>query len=257
MSENKIKICIACSTGGHLVQAKQLLPVYERYDHFYFTFNGGVAEEMKKTARVRSIPNIVRRNPFSWISGAILSLCIVIREKPDVVISTGDNSSVLLKGDNVSFSLNESSAVSVSNIKEMNVDDLLLALAMEDIINAPKKIRKSSNNTAVYGSKVGGSDLQIKTDNFGIKRLNGAVQLAENGLEESAVVAAKETYRKYPDTKNLSPYRIYFANILYDKGLYEEALDEYVDIQKLKLTEEERAEVNEKTESIKMKLLSE
>ena len=89
MSENKIKICIACSTGGHLVQAKQLLPVYERYDHFYFTFNGGVAEEMKKTARVRSIPNIVRRNPFSWISGAILSLCIVIREKPDVVISTG------------------------------------------------------------------------------------------------------------------------------------------------------------------------
>lgn len=175
----------------------------------------------------------------------------------DAVISTGDNSSVFLKGNNVNFGLNESSAVSVSNIKKMNIDDLLLALAMEDIINAPKKIRKSSNNTAVYGSKIGGNDLQIKTDDFGIKRLNGAVQLAENGLEESAVVAAKETYRKYPDTKNLPPYRIYFANILYDKGLYEEALDEYVDIQKLELTDEERAEVNKKTESIKMKLLNE
>ncbi len=177
--------------------------------------------------------------------------------KDDAVISTGQNSSVLLKGNKVNFNLNESSAVSVSSIKKMNIDELLLALAMEDMMNAPKEIKKSSDNTAVYGSKVGESNLHIKTDDFGIKRLNGAVQLAENGLEESAVVAAKETYRKYPDTKNLSPYRIYFANILYDKGLYEEALDEYVEIQKLKLTDEERAEVNEKAESIKMKLLSE
>ncbi|MGB5893020.1 MAG: hypothetical protein WBG58_02510 [Ignavibacteriaceae bacterium] len=177
--------------------------------------------------------------------------------KDDAVISTGTNSSVLLKGNNVSFKLNESSAVSVSNIKKMNIDELLLALAMEDMLNAPKEIKKSSDNTAVYGTKEGESTLQIITDDFGIKRLNGAVQLAENSLEESAVVAAKETYRKYPDTKNLPSYRIYFANILNDKGLYEEALDEYVDIQKLKLTDEERAEVNEKAESIKMKLLSE
>jgi hypothetical protein len=177
--------------------------------------------------------------------------------KDDAVISTGTNSSVLLKGDNVNFSLNESSAVSVSNIKKINIDDLLLALAMEDMMNAPKEIKKSSDNTAVYGTKEGENTLQIITDDFGIKRLNGAVQLAENSLEESAVVAAKETYRKYPDTKNLPSYRIYFANILNDKGLYEEALDEYVEIQKLKLTDKERTEVNEKTESIKMKLLSE
>ena len=177
--------------------------------------------------------------------------------KDDAVISTGTNSSVLLKGDNVNFNLNESSAVSLSNIKKMNIDELLLALAMEDMMNAPKEIKKSSDNTAVYGTKEGESNLKIITDDFGIKRLNGAVQLAENSLEESAVVAAKETYRKYPDTKNLPSYRIYFANILNDKGLYVEALDEYVDIQKLELSDMERKEVNEKTESIKMKLLSE
>ena len=177
--------------------------------------------------------------------------------KDNAVISTGQNSSVLLKGNKVNFNLNESSAVSVNSIKKMNIDELLLALAMEDMMNAPKEIKKSSDNTAVYGTKEGENSLQIITDDFGIKRLNGAVQLAENSLEESAVVAAKETYRKYPDTKNLPSYRIYFANILNDKGLYEEALDEYVDIQKLKLTDEKRAEVNEKTESIKMKLLSE
>jgi len=72
-----------------MVQAKQLAPVYEKYDHFYFTFKGGVAEEMKKTSRVRAIPNIVRHNPISWIVGAVLSAYAVLVERPDVVISTG------------------------------------------------------------------------------------------------------------------------------------------------------------------------
>lgn len=72
-----------------MVQAKQLASVYEKYDHFYFTFSSTVADEMKNTARVRTIPNIVRSNPLSWIVGALLSAFIAIVEKPDVVISTG------------------------------------------------------------------------------------------------------------------------------------------------------------------------
>lgn len=174
----------------------------------------------------------------------------------DAVIITSDKSFVELEGKDVNFKLKESSAVSVSSIKKMNIDDLLLALAMEDMMNAPKEIEKNSDNTAVYGTEAGQENsLFIKSDNFGIKRLNGAVQLAKSNLQESAVVAARETYRKYPETKSISSYRIYFADILYEKGLYEEALDEYVDIQKLQLSESESAAVNEKSESIKMKLL--
>ena len=176
----------------------------------------------------------------------------------DAVISTGAKSSVLLKNNDVQFKLDEFSAVSVSSIKKMDVNDLLLALAMEDMMNAPKKIKKSSDNTAVYGTDESNTNEPVlKSNDFGVKRLNGAVELAGSGFEESAVVAAKETYRKYPGTKNLPSYRIYFADILYNKGLYEEALDEYTAIQKLKLTAEEQAKVNEKTEAIKMKLLSE
>lgn len=71
------------------MEAKQLASVYEEYDHFYFTFSGGVAEKLKKTARVRDIPNIVRHNPLSWVVGAILSAHAVLVERPDVVITTG------------------------------------------------------------------------------------------------------------------------------------------------------------------------
>ena len=88
-NRNPIKICIACSTGGHMVQAKQLAPVYGKYNHFFFTFKGGVADNMKKTNRVRAIPNIVKRNPWSWMVGAILSAHAAFIERPNVVITTG------------------------------------------------------------------------------------------------------------------------------------------------------------------------
>jgi len=72
-------------------------------------------------------------------------------------------------------------------------------------------------------------------------RLNGAEQLANSGLKESSVVFAKETYRKYPDTRQIPHYRIFFADILYEKGMYEETLGEYFEIEKLELTKEEKA----------------
>ncbi len=71
------------------MQARQLAAAYEEYDHFYFTFKGGVVDEMNKTSRIRAIPNIVKHNPLSWIIGAVLSAHAVLVERPDVVISTG------------------------------------------------------------------------------------------------------------------------------------------------------------------------
>lgn len=71
------------------MQAKQLATVYEKYEHFYFTFSGRIANDMKKTACVRAIPNIMRHNPLSWIIGVVLSAYVVAVEKPDIVISTG------------------------------------------------------------------------------------------------------------------------------------------------------------------------
>ena len=72
-----------------MVQAKQLAPVYNKYEHFYFTFSGGVANEMEKTTHIHTIPNIVRHNPLSWIIGAVLSGYVAAIERPNIVISTG------------------------------------------------------------------------------------------------------------------------------------------------------------------------
>ena len=174
------------------------------------------------------------------------------------VIETGVNSSVQLSGKDKKFTLKESSAISISALKKLSVDEFLLALAMENIISAPKKKDdKKSKSTAVYGTKEGWkNDLHIISDDFGIKKLNGAVQLAENDFKETAVVAAKESFRKYPETNSISSYRIYFANILFERGLFEEAYSDFTSIKNLKLDEKESKEVEDKLEQISRKLSS-
>lgn len=85
----RLRIGVAASAGGHLFQLQQLKPVYEKYDHFYFTFSGPKATELKASHRVSSIPNIVRSNPWSWVRGCWLSLRVALKERPDVVLTTG------------------------------------------------------------------------------------------------------------------------------------------------------------------------
>jgi hypothetical protein len=176
----------------------------------------------------------------------------------NAVISSDKNSSVLIKSDEISFTLKESSAITISNIRKMTLDELVLALAMEDVMNVPrKKGNEKSDNTGVYGDKISEEILTtIMSNDFGLKRLNGAKQLAENGMKESAIIAAKEVYRKYPETKNDAATRIYFADLLFGSGLYEEAYDDYTDIKKLTLNAEQKHYVEGKIEQISKKLIN-
>jgi len=175
-------------------------------------------------------------------------------------VSTGVNASVQIESSGEIINIGELSAVSMASIKKMSTDELLLALAMEDMINVPKsdgKGKGNSGNTAVYGEKEGiENKTELNSDDFGIKRLNGAIQLAKNDLMGSSVIFAKETYRKYPNTKQIASYRIFFADVLYNNGLYEEALGEYLEIQKLELSKEQSASVEKQINSINRILLN-
>lgn len=176
----------------------------------------------------------------------------------NTIISTDKRSSVRIKGSEVSFVLNESSAISVSYIKKMSIDDLLLALAMDNVLNKPRKNgNKKSENTSTYGENLSSETLEIiNSSSFGNKRLNGAIQLAESGLIESAIISAKEIYRKYPETKSNVSNRLFFAELIFNKGLYEEALDDYSEIKLLNLNSEQKKIVDDKIEQINKKLIN-
>ncbi|MFT5295186.1 MAG: beta-1,4-N-acetylglucosaminyltransferase [Colwellia sp.] len=84
-----MKIVIACSTGGHYVQAERLAVIYSQYDYTYLTFKGGVADELAKTHKVVAIPNINRKSIISVLRTFVYSIRAICITRPDVVISTG------------------------------------------------------------------------------------------------------------------------------------------------------------------------
>jgi hypothetical protein len=174
------------------------------------------------------------------------------------LIATDANSKIILSKGEEKFVLNANSALNLGYIKKMSINDLLLALALEDFKNLPvNKQDEKVKDTAVYGDDENNIN-RIKPVITGIsnKKINGAIQLSQVGYKQSSVVAAREIFRNYPETADGYKNRVYFADILVELSLYEEAMEEYNKIAKLKLSEKESSELQNKLSELKDKILT-
>jgi hypothetical protein len=138
------------------------------------------------------------------------------------VLLTEANSYIQLNKDNNMFVLKGDVAIGLNHIKQVSINDLLLALALDEIRNVPKIKKNSiSKNTAVYGSKSKvEKEISIDKNLLGAKKLNGAKLLNESGYSESSVIVAKEVFRNYPKISMRFEDRLYFADILNELKLY-------------------------------------
>ena len=83
----QIKICITCSPGGHWSQAGRDTSLLgcERY---YVTYYTSRLEQESKARRIYFVVHN-RRSPFLFLINAWQSLRILLKERPDVILSTG------------------------------------------------------------------------------------------------------------------------------------------------------------------------
>jgi len=77
-----------CSGGGHWVELIRLAPVFEGHDIALVTVNEAYRSEAG-SARFYTIPDVTRWNRWRWIQTFVQLAWILLRVKPDVVISTG------------------------------------------------------------------------------------------------------------------------------------------------------------------------
>lgn len=87
----KKKICFAASSGGHFEQISMLKPLMDEYDSFVIT----EATEYKASIKGKKMYYLHQVNRKEWtipvwmIVNTLKSFVFLVKEKPDVVITTG------------------------------------------------------------------------------------------------------------------------------------------------------------------------
>lgn len=85
------KICFAASSGGHLEEIAGLSEIRDEYESFLITEKGAFLEKIfcRKVYHVNQInrKELLFIPKFIWLF--IISFMILIKEKPDCIISTG------------------------------------------------------------------------------------------------------------------------------------------------------------------------
>lgn len=85
------KVCFAASSGGHFEQLMMLRPLMEKYSSFILTEKTAYGADVEKI-KIYHVPQINRQEklfPMKLLADAFLSLWIFVRERPDVIITTG------------------------------------------------------------------------------------------------------------------------------------------------------------------------
>ena len=91
MKNEKLKLCFAASSGGHLEELMMLRPLMGRYDSFIVT-ERTLYEASEEGIRFYYLLQVNRREKSCFLrllANAFLSLRILSAEQPDVVITTG------------------------------------------------------------------------------------------------------------------------------------------------------------------------
>lgn len=87
MKSSRVKICLVSSSGGHWEQLRKLQPLIDKYSGFYVT---------EKTPFIKGDPYLMIQTdlkdklmPFKMLVNAIRTIFIWIKERPNIVITTG------------------------------------------------------------------------------------------------------------------------------------------------------------------------
>lgn len=87
-----MKICLACSLGGHLTEMMQLKSFYSQYKYYYVTEKNEISADVATYESVYFVDLINRRMlffPLLFVKNFYLSFKYLRQEKPDIIISTG------------------------------------------------------------------------------------------------------------------------------------------------------------------------
>lgn len=87
--QNRLKICLVASAGGHLTQLLKLADSWADYEAVYITTTEVVRKKLGNSGKVYIVGECNRQNPILLLKVFLKCIPAIFKERPDVVISTG------------------------------------------------------------------------------------------------------------------------------------------------------------------------
>lgn len=87
--QKRLKVCLVASAGGHLSQLLKLEDSWNGHDAFYVTTSDIVRERLQKSGKVYVVGECNRQHLLKVVLVSIRGLKIILKERPNIVISTG------------------------------------------------------------------------------------------------------------------------------------------------------------------------
>lgn len=87
--ENKKKICLAASAGGHLTQLLKMIDSWDDYEAVYVSTSHVVASKLSEFGKTYIVGECNRTHLVESVKVLFRCLNIALKERPDYVLSTG------------------------------------------------------------------------------------------------------------------------------------------------------------------------
>ena len=98
--KKKKKVIFISSVGGHLTQLLELKKIFDDYDYTLITEKTDVTESLKEKYNVSYLPYGSRNQkftyPFILLWSCIKSFFYLIKNNPDVIVTTGANTAAAM-----------------------------------------------------------------------------------------------------------------------------------------------------------------
>jgi beta-1,4-N-acetylglucosaminyltransferase len=86
---NDVKICLAASSGGHLAQLLTMQRIWRDCPRFFVTTTDLVRNKLTSHGNVYCVGESNRQHPFRVARSFLRCVDVLLRERPDIIISTG------------------------------------------------------------------------------------------------------------------------------------------------------------------------
>lgn len=83
------KVLFVSSSGGHWIQLRRLRPAFDEWNRYYACTNSGYRSTIDPGEHFFGVPEATRWNRLRLVHQALTVFWILLRTRPEVVVSTG------------------------------------------------------------------------------------------------------------------------------------------------------------------------